>query len=304
MTAAPFPILAIASGSDAANRPIAFATDQAGILRRDDASGRHIRVRHTGIATAIAMSPRFATDGLVVAGIDGSVSISHDAGETWTDSPVPGLASPVAAIAISGFAAGGPIILVAALEDGVFRRDPDGRWHPSNTGLYLCRTNVVQFDESGSVWLGTDGGLFHSPISGRTWRDDLAADIDAEVTAIAVAGDVVAFGSGNGAIWCLCRGSGDLFQVGVATHDTEVLALDLTPEQTGVRHLTAVSTDKVWCWQVSCDTPGPAELAWTQHLPGDVTCASFHGPSQRRTMLLGRANGAIDRVMPGPGDVR
>jgi photosystem II stability/assembly factor-like uncharacterized protein len=125
---------------------------------------------------AVAVSPGFASDRLVIAGLAGAMARSLDGGEHWTLQPLPTPPPVITGIGFSPHYVEDGTIFASSLEDGVFcSRDRAGHWLPTNFGLLdlhvLCLAVSPDYARDRSVYLGTESGLFHSTNEGRAWRE-------------------------------------------------------------------------------------------------------------------------------------
>jgi photosystem II stability/assembly factor-like uncharacterized protein len=103
---------------------------------------------------------------LFVAKYFGGALVSADNGRTWAE--VKGLSN----FAVSTFMRAGTILYAMTYGDGMFRSDDDGAtWQPINDGLNLPNATLVNEGTvfGGSLFIGTDGGLFRSDNYGFYW---------------------------------------------------------------------------------------------------------------------------------------
>jgi photosystem II stability/assembly factor-like uncharacterized protein len=158
-----------------------FAARQSGLyVSSDDGDNWHDAYRSLGLdedlaTTAVAVSPDFAQDGLVFAGVAGGVMRSADGGKTWTLTRFNDPPPLVTALGVSPVFSRDGVVLAGTLEDGVFRSDDCGQtWKAWNFGLLDWRVLALalspDFSEDHKVVIGTESGLFVSKNGGRSWR--------------------------------------------------------------------------------------------------------------------------------------
>ncbi len=96
----------------------------------------------------------------------GGALLSTDNGKSWQS--VKGLSN----FSVSTFMRAGTILYALTYGDGMFRSDDDGAtWKPINDGLNLPNAKLVNNGTvfGGSLFIGTDGGLFRSDNYGFYW---------------------------------------------------------------------------------------------------------------------------------------
>lgn len=125
---------------------------------------------------AVALSPNFADDGLIVAGINGGVARSQDAGENWDALPFRRPPPLVTCLALSPAFDRDSCLLAGTLEDGMFRSIDGGHhWGAFNFGLYdrnvYCLALSPAFSDDGLAYIGASTGIYRSENGGRFWGD-------------------------------------------------------------------------------------------------------------------------------------
>lgn len=125
---------------------------------------------------ALALSPEFAIDGLILAGINGGVARSDDAGETWQALQFRIPPPLVTCLALSPTFDSDGCVLAGSYEDGIFRSGDGGRsWAAANFGLFdhnvLCLALSPAFSDDGLAFAGTSSGIYRSQNGGRLWQD-------------------------------------------------------------------------------------------------------------------------------------
>ena len=132
---------------------------------------------------AIAMSPDFASDRTVFAGVPGGILRSFDGGEHWDVVQLPSPPPVISALVISPDYARDGILLAGTLEDGVFSTsNRGGNWVAWNFGLLdlntICLAISLDFARDETLFVGVDSGIFRSTNGGRAWREvDFALDL-------------------------------------------------------------------------------------------------------------------------------
>ena len=125
--------------------------------------------------SAVAVSPAFADDRVVLAAIPGGIGRSADGGETWQFVRLPLPAPLVTALALSPEVASDGLAFAVTLQDGVFRSEDGGAsWTAWNSGLFTLSVQALarspRFAVDGTVIAGTSAGLFRSTNGGRRWQ--------------------------------------------------------------------------------------------------------------------------------------
>jgi photosystem II stability/assembly factor-like uncharacterized protein len=156
----------------------------------------------------VAVSPDFASDRRVFAGVAGGVMRSIDAGQTWEGILLPDPPPIVSALAVSPGFDRDSILLAGTLEDGVFRSaDRGGRWARWNFGLLdlqvYCMALSHGFANDETVFVGTESGMFRSTNGGRAWREVGFSPELAPVLSLAISPDYANEGKdeGSGALF-------------------------------------------------------------------------------------------------------
>jgi photosystem II stability/assembly factor-like uncharacterized protein len=140
------------------------------------------------------VSPAFASDRTVFAGVHGAILRSLDGGMTWQYSLLRTPPPVVTCLAVSPNYEQDGIAFAGTLEDGVFRTaDRGSRWASWNFGLIdlgvLCLAVSPAFGQDETLFAGTETGLFRSSNGSRAWREvGLPEDI-APVLSLAISFD-------------------------------------------------------------------------------------------------------------------
>ena len=137
---------------------------------------------------SVALSPNFAEDNVVVAGVPGGIVRSTNGGTQWQPSILP---EPAPVVSSLLFTADGTL-LAGTVEDGVFRsRNQGKRWVTWNFGLLDMHINCLALAKDETIYAGTESGVFISRNNGRSWQDiPFAAEL-APVLAIALVTDKI-----------------------------------------------------------------------------------------------------------------
>ena len=195
------PVFAVGAGLLPEGREIIFAARQSGIHRSLDLGATWSPVWAEGLSASIAVSPDLSVDGLVIAGVEGGVIRSEDAGSTWRFHSFACPRSLVASLSITSDWGRSGLILAGTAEDGLYRSPDRGKtWLASNTGAYISRITAVHVHDGSSCLAGTDCGLFVSTNAGKTWDDRTGESIDVEVSAVSGDDDIRLIGTESAGI--------------------------------------------------------------------------------------------------------
>ena len=125
---------------------------------------------------AVALSPDFDEDKVVLSGVTGGVLVSKNGGQDWVFARFHEPTPTVTALVVSpGFSDDG-LALAATLEDGVFLSEDGGMsWQAWNFGLLDWNVNCLaispNFLNDRMVFIGVETGVYRSANGGRSWRD-------------------------------------------------------------------------------------------------------------------------------------
>lgn len=126
--------------------------------------------------TTVALSPHFAADRTVFAGVTGAVLRSEDGGQNWAINTLPSPPPVVSTLAVSPNYAHDGTVFAGMLEDGVLHSNNRGeRWTAWNFGLLdlhiLALAVSPDFADDETLFVGTDSGIYRSTNGGRAWRE-------------------------------------------------------------------------------------------------------------------------------------
>lgn len=243
---------------------------------------------------AVALSPEYGADGIIVAGINGGVARSADAGESWDALPFRSPPPLVTCLALSPSFRTDGIILAGAFEDGLFRSEDGGRsWRAFNFGLFdhnvYCLALSPRFADDDLAFIGTSSGIYRSENGGRFWRDLPLPSGDETVLSLAFSpqfkGDSTLFAgteahgllrsSDGGATWRRLKAP-----LGAVNAIVALAAAD------GSLGLAAQIDEGAF-------TSGDNGGSWREMAAGDVQAAAA---GRNGALLLGMADGSVRRV--------
>ena len=174
-----------------------YVARQSGLYRREreDGVGRNLYQSwqpDQAVATmAVALSPDYDADRIIVAGINGGVARSIDGGEHWEALPFRSPPPLVTCLALSPSFTTDGVALAGAFEDGIFRSEDGGRsWRAFNFGLFdhnvYCLALSPRFAEDKLAFVGTSSGIYRSENGGRFWQDLPMPSTDETVLSLAL----------------------------------------------------------------------------------------------------------------------
>lgn len=272
-----------------------FAARQRGIAQSLDFGTTWVTVWNDSIATAIAVSPRFVQDGLVVAGVDRGILRSTDWGTTWHLHPLPGLQSLVSSLSIGVGPDSSYLIMVGTVEDGVYRSTDGGlTWIPSNTGAYISRIASVSAGPAPLCMIGTDGGMFLSTNNGMTWSDEAADQIDADVTSVAGDAGLFVMGTASDGIFVCYTDSKKWGRLRDSPCTEETIALEIIGRPAGIAEVVAVTSMQIQRYHLDSTSPAVSpHLVTATALPAQVTSAAIFTLENRLHALVASVDGDI-----------
>ncbi|HNT75462.1 MAG TPA: hypothetical protein PKH77_10620 [Anaerolineae bacterium] len=159
-----------------------FAARASGLYRSTD-GGRSWQSAYASLSltqplptTSVVLSPDFAADRTVFAGVPGGVLYSLDGGETWRTVELGSPPPVVSTLALSPDFRRDGVLLAGTMEDGVFRSGNRGtHWAAWNFGLLDLAIFTLaispNFAADEMLFAGVESGIFRSTNGGRAWRE-------------------------------------------------------------------------------------------------------------------------------------
>jgi len=154
-----------------------FAACASGLRYSDDggttwhSAYESLNLTQTLTTTTVALSPDFASDQTVFAGVPGGVLRSITGGKSWDALQFPTPPPTISTLAVSPNFTHDGIVFAGTLEDGIYR----SHWKRWNFGLLdlsvLSMALSPTFADDETAYLGTESGLFYSTNGGRAWRE-------------------------------------------------------------------------------------------------------------------------------------
>lgn len=270
-----------------------LAARQTGLYQIDEAGAARNRFRdwlpgQNLPALALASDSRA---GLLLAGIPGGVTRSHDGGSSWDAAPFrlpPPLVTCLAPVLDISSA---DCILAGTLQDGVFRSSDAGMtWRAASHGLFDHSVNCLalspDFSEDGIVYAGTGSGIYRSDNGGKLWRDlPMPADNET-VLSLALSANF----ADDGALYAGTEGHGLLRSNDGGNSWTRLLAC-----QAEINAILLAASDSLII-QVDDRVLHSSDdgANWREILPGGVDCLTIGDHAQQLVVAL--ADGGIRRV--------
>ncbi len=276
-----------------------FAARDSGLyLSRDGGQSWHGLYDHLGTQSppptmAVTLSPDYASDQAIFAGVAGAVLRSINAGESWY---IGVLAAPppiVTCLVLSPLHGEDAVLLAGTLEDGIFRSTDRGQtWAAANFGLLdlkvLSLAISPDFAHDETLFAGTESGLFRSTNGGRAWRDvELPIDFDPVLSLAfspAYAQDNTVFAGTESHGLLISRDDGHTWQP-AAGFPTDQPVNHLLVSTSQPAHVLALSGNQLLCSRDS----GQTWASWSHDLPPATitTVAAPAGLESGAPLLLG-----------------
>jgi photosystem II stability/assembly factor-like uncharacterized protein len=282
-----------------------FAARSSGLYRSQDGGLSweyaldNLSLTETLPVTAVALSPAFSHDGLVLAGAPGGLFHSTDTGQNWKALIFPNPPPTVSALAFSPNFEKDETVFAGTMEDGVFISQNGGeRWVAWNFGL--LDLNVMSlaispaFQEDETIFTGTETGIFRSTNGGRAWREvDLPFGYEAVLslaisTGFATDGTLYAGTEGQG-LW-VTRDAGETWQrLGESQIEDPVNSVQISG-----RDVFAFTSTAVWHSTDGGET-------WTDRMPEDlagIELSAALAPStpSAAAIIAGLMDGSIETI--------
>jgi hypothetical protein len=212
-----------------------------------------------GMATAIAASPNFASDGVIIAGVHGGIIQSDDAGASWAFRSLDDPRSLIASVSIRTSNGSSHLMLAGSVDDGLYRSVDWGvTWRPSNCGAYIPRITSVLAGNGQLSLAGTDVGLFVSTNDGLTWDDELAGEIDAEVTVVAMKDNLILIGTAHDGVYAKCMNPNQTwFQLADSALVGAISAIATVPDSDGSIRVVTVGNTHAQQYRLNVERNSP-----------------------------------------------
>lgn len=279
----------------AASGRIALAARESGLVRTNDGGKNwHPVYASPGAdiplpATAIALSPQFATDQTVFAAVSGAILRSFDAGITWEMAQLPTPAPYITALVIPVTYAQDKTLFAASLEDGVFRSTNNGTsWNSWNFGLLDLQALSLAISPENTLYVGTGTGLFASRNAGRLWKEIVLPCGNIPILALATVPGLLLVGTEGAGLFASQDDGQTWRQLGNDSLETVNILL-AGPQSilalTGEALLFSTGGDHTWQTLPSKAATSPVAIA----APGSI------GPGEQ--ILVGFENGELDYLV-------
>ena len=247
--------------------------------------------------TCAAISPSFATDRMLFAGVPGGFLISEDGGQTWLSAQMPSPAPLPSILAVSPNFAADQLLLLGTSEDGVLRSTNQGTsWFAWNFGLLdfniLSLAFSPAFAADETVFAGTSSGLFVSRSGGRSWRESPLPAGPVAVLSLAFSpafardGKVYVGTEERGLYASADRGK-SWRRLGEGTIDGVVNQILLSPDDPGV---LLVAHDNSL---LRSDDDGKS---WSVVMEGEIACLSAPYGFSPGKLLVGMVDGSVQKI--------
>ncbi len=300
-------VYALAPSLDYAADGICFAATARGLLVSPDRCKTFrdaylsLNLPETLPTPAVAVSPTFASDRTVFAGVHGAVLRSHDRGETWHYAELRTPPPVVTCLAVSPAYEQDGIVFAGTLEDGVFRSaDRGSRWAAWNFGLIdlgvLCLALSPVFSEDETLVAGTETGLFRSTNGGRAWRElglptELAPVLSVALSPHYTKDGLLLAGTESNGLW-LSQDRGRSWKLVEALGESAVNAL-VMQESGEALAIAALADDRV---MISRDGAATWTVVTSDEELTPVCLAAPSGLGPNAVLLVGCADGRVRQV--------
>jgi hypothetical protein len=259
-----------------------------------------------GMATAVTASPSFASDGVIIAGVQGGIIQSDDVGVSWAFHSLERPDSLIASVSIRTSEKCSTLMLAGTVDDGLYRSADGGMsWLPSNCGAYIPRITSVLASNGRLSLAGTDVGPFVSTNDGLTWDDELAGEIDAEVTALAVEDDFVIMGTALAGVYARRMNTDQAWiQLSESTLIGAITAVATVPASDGSIRIVAIGNTHMQRYRFEDgDHKHSVQLLRTDPLPKHAVTSAIASSGKTLQAAVADAHGEILLFRIGPDGV-
>ena len=194
-------------------------TMEDGVFRSSDRGERWVRWNFGLLdlhVLALALSPDFAQDETLFAGVESGIFRSTNGGRAWREVPFPTDLAPVISLAISPDFKRDGLLLAGTEAHGLYvSRDRGRTWAALGEGVLGEAVNAIllapDFPQTPTILAVTSDGLSLSEDGGSTWSE-FAADVPPDEAVVAVSAPQ---GLRLGAPLLLGLSNGDVMRAGV-----------------------------------------------------------------------------------------
>ena len=247
--------------------------------------------------TSVVLSPDFATDRTVFAGVPGGVLYSLDGGDSWRTVEMGSPPPAVSALAISPDFRRDGVLIAGTMEDGAFRSGNRGTgWTAWNFGLLDLAIFALaispNFAADETLFVGVESGIFRSTNGGRAWCEVTLPIGYEPVLSLVLSPDYAQDGT-------LCAGTesqGVLRSTDrgttwsqLATTDGAVNGLLMSPDFPATPHILALLDHTLLFSRDAGQT-------WNEHPTRLSDMSAVHAPTglmPGATLLLGTSHGEV-----------
>jgi len=249
--------------------------------------------------SAVAVSPVFDHDGLVLAGAPGGLLHSTDAGQNWKALVFPNPPPTISSLVFSPDFEKDETVFAGSMEDGVFvSHDGGERWVAWNFGLLdlniLGLATSPAYAEDETIFAAVETGIFRSTNGGRAWREvELPFGYEAVLSLAlspAYASDRTLFaGTENHGLW-VTHDAGETWQrLGEDLIEDPVNSLQVVAGT-----IFAFTSSAIWNYTDQGKT-------WTNLMPEaqpdfEITAALAVEGASGLAVIAGRMDGTIDVI--------
>lgn len=285
---------------------IAFAARSTGLYRSENCGAswefalKNLALTETIPVTALAISPNFEHDGVVLAGVPGGIFHSSDSGINWKALVFPNPPPTISYLAFSPFYEKDETVFAGTMEDGIFISQNGGeRWVAWNFGLLdlnvMCLAISPMFNEDETILAGTETGIFRSTNGGRAWREiNLPLGYEAVLSIVFSPGynldRTIYAGTESQGLWVSTDAGENWSRLAENRFEDPVNAIEV------------IDNDIFVCTSTSLLHSTDHGLTWIDCLPDEISqtemscCLVIHQDSCNWSALVGTMDGAIVTV--------